>query len=377
MSRILLLLDHRENRRLLMEELSSRYDIVVAETDAALDDDFDLCIFDGPALERLWQRVEARKGAEDPIFLPFLFVTSRQGVGLATRHLGRSVDELIITPIERVELQARVEILLRARHDISERKKTEEALRESEARMSFAMETSHIGVWNLDLVDQTAYRSLEHDRIFGYAELLPLWTYAMFLDHVLPEDRTLVASKYQHAIDTQGDWNFECRIRRADGEVHWIWAAGRHQFDASGAARHMAGIVQDITERKQVEEALRESEERLSLFIENAPAAIAMFDHDMRYLAASRRWRDDYGLGEREIIGKSHYEIFPEIPERLERGASARACRRGGRGQGRPFRAARRQRAVAALGSAPLVYGRGWCRRHRDLHRGYHRAQAR
>jgi len=60
MSRILLLLDHRENRRLLEVTLSSLYAVTLPETDAALKDAFDLCIIDGPALERCWQQVEAR-----------------------------------------------------------------------------------------------------------------------------------------------------------------------------------------------------------------------------------------------------------------------------------------------------------------------------
>jgi len=70
--------------------------------------------------------------------------------------------------------------------------------------------------------------------------------------------------------------------------------------------------------RIKAELALRESEERLRLFIQHAPAALAMFDREMRYLAASRRWMADYHLGDRDIIGCSHYEIFPEITEKIK-----------------------------------------------------------
>ena len=59
--------------------------------------------------------------------------------------------------------------------------------------------------------------------------------------------------------------------------------------------------------------ALRQNEGQLRLFIDWAPAAIAMFDRDMRYVAVSRRYRDDLRLGERDLIGQSHYDIFPEI----------------------------------------------------------------
>jgi PAS domain S-box-containing protein len=140
--------------------------------------------------------------------------------------------------------------------DVTERKRAENAVRQSEDRLAFALAVSGTGAFDLDLADHTAQRSLQHDRIFGYQALLPTWTYEMFLDHVLPEDRAGVIHVVAGALSSQKSWKLECRIRRLDGEIRWISASGHHRFDESGVPRKLSGIVQDITDRKKTEEAI-------------------------------------------------------------------------------------------------------------------------
>lgn len=185
--------------------------------------------------------------------------------------------------------------------DVTAQYQAREALRKSEARLSFALETIHTGAWELDLLDHAASRTLTHDRIFGYETLLPDWTYEMFLEHVLPEDRPIVDRRFREATAAQSEWNVECRIRRSDGEVRWILAAGRHERNADGKAVRMAGIVQDITERHKAGEALRKSEEHYRLLAENTTDVIWVLDtetENYRYISPSVERLRGYSVAE-------------------------------------------------------------------------------
>ena len=131
-------------------------------------------------------------------------------------------------------------------------------------------------------------------------------------DLAAPSDPRLAAAlTEQHAT---GRMRVECTCLRDDGSP----------FPADVSAVQVARqgllegfvFVRDLTARRQVEEAARRQQAQLGGFVEHAPAAIAMFDGAMRYLAASRRWRDDYGLADQPLVGRSHYEVFPEVPER-------------------------------------------------------------
>lgn len=144
MKRILLLLDQKENQSLLAAELAREHEVLAGVGDEDLEQDFDLCVLDGPSLDRLWERVRRRKERERPIFLPILLVTARPGVKMITRHLWRSVDELIITPIEKPELRARVEILLRSRSlSLALRQRAEDAEQAARTRDEVLAMVSH------------------------------------------------------------------------------------------------------------------------------------------------------------------------------------------------------------------------------------------
>ncbi|MFE4106911.1 PAS domain S-box protein [Almyronema epifaneia] len=97
-------------------------------------------------------------------------------------------------------------------------------------------------------------------------------------------------------------------------QVYWFEAQFIPEYNDQGTIVSILEVSRDITDRKQTEQDLQSSENKLRLFVEHSPAAIAMFDKQMRYLAVSRCWLEDYRLGDRDLIGQSHYEVFPEIP---------------------------------------------------------------
>jgi PAS domain S-box-containing protein len=130
---------------------------------------------------------------------------------------------------------------------------------------------------------------------------------------VHPDDIAGLRAAIDHALARGGAYSHEYRVRGLDGLYRWIEANGRVELGPDGAAVRFPGVLRDITERREVQRALRDSEARHRLFVESAPAAIAMFDRNMHYVAASHRWMHDFHLAG-NLIGRSHYTVVPDLP---------------------------------------------------------------
>jgi PAS domain S-box-containing protein len=188
-----------------------------------------------------------------------------------------------------------------------------DALAASDERYELAMRGMSVGLWDWDVTTNELYWSEKFKDIIGLAPGAFAPHFREFSDRLHPEDRTRVEAALFAHLRGQGPFDVEFRMRRVDGGYVWVHAYGQAKFDARGHALRMAGSVQDITQKKEQQQAIARSESQMRLLVENTPAAVAMFDADMRYLMVSQRWLQDYRLEGRDIIGMSHYDVFPEI----------------------------------------------------------------
>ena len=193
--------------------------------------------------------------------------------------------------------------------DISERKATESRLEEYEKAVECAEEM--IAVIDRDyryLIANRKYllaHNLERDRVVGHS----------VYEVLNPGEFDRVKEKVDECLSGK-IVNFEIR--------HFFSGLGERNISASyypiegkhGGIDGLVGILKDITEKKRAEDALRENEELLSICVKNVPAGLAMLDREMRYIQVSDRWCADYGVDRASVLGRSHYEVYPDIPDR-------------------------------------------------------------
>jgi PAS domain S-box-containing protein len=166
--------------------------------------------------------------------------------------------------------------------DIDERKRAEEALRASDERFRLAARAAKMYAYEWDVVNDKVTRSEDYGNVLGYGDPKKQLTHQQLLATIHPEDRALFLTSADKVTPQNPLEHITYRVLRPDGSIVWLEKSARGSFDGEGKLVRMIGMVADVTERKQVEQAQRDSEEKLRLLLDSTAEAICGTDLEGR-----------------------------------------------------------------------------------------------
>ncbi|MEW7277197.1 PAS domain-containing protein [Aquimarina sp. 2201CG1-2-11] len=195
--------------------------------------------------------------------------------------------------------------MLGAHTDLTKLKNAEESLRKRIDSFQHIIDVTDMGTWQWNIQTGEVVFNERWANIIGYTldELKPI-SIDTWLKYAHPEDLKKSNELLQdHFSGKTSVYEIEARMKHKNGDYIWVLDKGKVvSRDAQGDPEWMIGSHQEINEKKK-------DYERNRLFIEQAPSAIAMFDVEMNYLAASQKWYEVYEINEENVIGKLYYDI--------------------------------------------------------------------
>lgn len=208
--------------------------------------------------------------------------------------------------------------------DVTALKINEEKLKASESALKVAQHLAGVGNWEWDLQTNTPFWSEEIYLIYGRDPQLPPADYPEVQQYFTPDSWAILSDAVEKCLHEGRAYECDAEVVRPDGSHRWIVARGEPSRDNDGNIINLHGTVQDISERKQVELALRDREQKLNAIIAHSPSALSLKDPDGRYVLANPNLQRLHKLTEDEIIGKTDFDLYPEATASVFRANDAR-----------------------------------------------------
>ncbi|EHQ30834.1 PAS domain S-box protein [Mucilaginibacter paludis] len=230
------------------------------------------------------------------------------------RHKNGSTVFILLTgKVQKFTAEGKPEYMLGNHINLTAQKLAEKELKRTRDFLERTSEVAMVGGWELDMLHQKVTWSAVTRQIFGVDKDFEPATGTSAFFFREGKDRNLLLEAFHKAITTGEPYDLELQIITATGALKWTRTVGHPEFE-DGKCIRIYGIFQDITIRKTQEEALRQKQEQLETFIKYSPVAIAMMDKHFNYVAVSDVWVSCYNLDMPTLLGRSHFEVFPELP---------------------------------------------------------------
>lgn len=213
--------------------------------------------------------------------------------------------------------------------DIDKQRTIEEELKRTKDQLQLALDAGEVGIWDWHIENDVLHWNQHMHKIFDWSEERFQGELTDFTERLHVDDRQEAEDAIQVAFEQKTKYDISYRVVNQQGGIKNIVAKGIAIYNAEDNPVNMMGTCVDITQQMALEQEKHAVKTQLEIFIRHSPVAIAMFDKDLRYLQASNRWYKDYKLSDTSIIGKRHYDIFPEILQMPEWLAIHQRCLNG------------------------------------------------
>jgi PAS domain S-box-containing protein len=257
--------------------------------------------------------------------VPFILVTGSVNEEVAVECMKAGADDYVLKE-NLSRLGPAIVNSIRKSNLAKEKKDAVEELKKSEMRLKKAQSIAHIGNWELDLSRKTMWGSDEAVRIYGLNQEMHEIPYETTKNIPLPEHRPVLDEALDRLLKYNEPYDIEFRIKRAnDNAIRTVYSKAELVIEPDGEQVKVIGVVQDITERKKSEEALKQSELRFKQISEHSGEWIWEVDKSGLYTFSSSVIKDILGYEPGEVVNKKFfYDFFrPDLKEELKQGALA------------------------------------------------------